>query len=486
MGTGTLTLHQARFAHRHELRGLLHKTPCPDGVLLGTRRDYLLLKRFVAVRPTKNRREIGNVLIVAPSRSGKSVLAISQLLTWKHSVIVNDIKGELFTKTAGYRATLGDVYVIDPIRGVGHCFDPLYASFTEEQLLFTALNMLFDASEKERFWTEKAAQMLQQLFLAAKKEGLPALTYVRHMSRLGLSAVAKRLHSIDPKLATIFLDTDFAQAHLDNKTLLSCWTTLTTRLSQFLTETLVRCFTKSDFTPEQIMRGEKPVTIYLRWKEQYLHLLSPLIRLVWGTLIDELITTYDDNQGEGCNPVLLLIDEAGRTAIPLLADQAATVVGRKIIVWAAIQSPAQLEANYGRVYAQILTDNMDTHLYYPPNDIHTAKNIQDWLGEKSEYARSTTSRDGEEVSEGLTERAIPLLTAQEIRQLKDDELICFHRRLHPFKMKRLDYRNHPILRQRSSLSVPELADLPQIADLPTGTADIDLEEADDDLDDILE
>ena len=45
-----------------------------------------------------------------------------------------------------------------------------------------------------------------------------------------------------------------------------------------------------------------------------------LRRLVWGALIDELITRYDNNQGTGCQPVLLLIDEAGRTAIPTLAD----------------------------------------------------------------------------------------------------------------------------------------------------------------------
>jgi hypothetical protein len=114
MGTGGVALHKARFAKRHELSELLQKTPCPDGVLLGTRRDFFFLKRFVSVRPTKTRREIGNTLIVGPTRSGKGLLATSQLLSWNHSVIVNDSKGELFTATAGYRSTLGPVYVIDP------------------------------------------------------------------------------------------------------------------------------------------------------------------------------------------------------------------------------------------------------------------------------------------------------------------------------------------------------------------------------------
>src|SRR6266699_6802298 len=119
MGTGGLAIHQARFARYRELRGLLSKEATPDGVLLGMRRDFLFFNRFVAVRPTQKRREIGNTLIVGPTRSGKGLLAVSQLLSWQHSVVVNDIKGELFTATAGYRKQLGEVYVIDPA-GVGH------------------------------------------------------------------------------------------------------------------------------------------------------------------------------------------------------------------------------------------------------------------------------------------------------------------------------------------------------------------------------
>ena len=128
---GAVALHKARFAKRQELRELLQKAPCPDGVLLGTRKDWLLFNRYVVVRPTESRREIGNTLIVAPTRGGKGLLAISQLLSWQHSVIVNDIKGELFQATAGYRSTLGKVYVIDPT-GVGHCYDPLQEKKTED------------------------------------------------------------------------------------------------------------------------------------------------------------------------------------------------------------------------------------------------------------------------------------------------------------------------------------------------------------------
>jgi len=233
-----------------------------------------------------------------------------------------------------------------------------------------------------------------------------------------------------------------------------------------LTETVVRCFIHSDFTPEQIMRSDRPVTVYLRWKEQDLLSLSPLVRLLWGSLIRELITTYDTNQGNNCQPVLLLIDEAGRTAIPMLADQATTVVGRGISMWIAIQSLSQLEAVYGKARAQVLKDNMESQIYYRPTDLATAQYLEDRLGSRSAYAHSTTEREGIETSEGHTERPIPLLTAQDILQLKDEEIIGFHRRLPPFKITRADWRHDPVLSKRQGLPTPELPILPQIADMP--------------------
>src|SRR5438105_10386729 len=73
-------LHKARFAGDYELRQLLFGRPLEDGLLIGRQR---YLRNFVMVRPSKQRREIGNMLIVAPTRGGKGLLATSQLLSWK-------------------------------------------------------------------------------------------------------------------------------------------------------------------------------------------------------------------------------------------------------------------------------------------------------------------------------------------------------------------------------------------------------------------
>src|SRR3954470_21236003 len=112
-----------RFANRaHAFEG--------TSLLLGR----ALLGGIYQVRPRTARRELGNMLVVAPTRGGKGLLAVSQLLTWRHSAIVNDIKGELFLQTAGYRSTLGPVFCLDP-EGRGHHFDPLHTKQSEKDLL---------------------------------------------------------------------------------------------------------------------------------------------------------------------------------------------------------------------------------------------------------------------------------------------------------------------------------------------------------------
>jgi type IV secretion system protein VirD4 len=466
------SLHKARFARRHELADLYGHSADHTSLILGVNHWYAFLRRFVLVRPTRTRKALGNLLVVAPTQIGKSLLATAQLLSWKQSVIVNDIKGELFQATAGYRSTLGKVFVIDPT-GIGNCYDPLEGKDTEDKLFSAAAAILFEPEERERIFTQRATVMLTQLFAAARKEGKPALPYVRQMTRQGLEYSAKRLQTLSPELATQLLDVRYEEAHFSDRFLHSAWSTLTTKLRPLLTETVIRCFTCSDFTPESILRSQETITVYFRWPEKDLLALSPLVRLLWGSLIDEFIAIYDKKQGSGCKPVLLLIDEAGRTAIPSLADHATTVVGRGISLWIAIQSISQLETIYGKARAQVLKDNMETQIYHRTNDFFTAKYLEDRLGSKSGYARSVTSREGRyggSSSEGQAERPIPLLTAQEMMKLRDQEILGFHRNLPPFKIRRVEWWRHPILRQRRNIPAPALLPLPALVDfLPKET-----------------
>ncbi len=327
------TLENARFSRLDELEQLAAEEPATDtGLLLGLG-PY---RRVLRVRPTPSRRELGNMLVTAPTRGGKGLLAVSQLLTWPGSVVVNDIKGELYRLTAGYRQTLGPVYVLDP-RGVGHRYDPLLGRQSEDDLRSSATQLLTEPNEGEgAVFTKRATRMLTQLFQAARIEAHAPLPYVQHLINSGLMETAARLDAVsagaglpdERNLATRFLDARLDEANFSDRFLQSAWSTLTAKLYPVTTETVIRSVAASDFSPAELMAGDRPVTVYLRWPELHLLALTPLIRLVWSSLLDELIATHDDADNKAaCRLVLMLLDGAAHTPIPALPEYAATSRG---------------------------------------------------------------------------------------------------------------------------------------------------------------
>jgi hypothetical protein len=174
--------------------------------------------------------------------------------------------------------------------------------------------------------------------------------------------------NLEPKdnLATRFLDVNFSNADFESRFLQDAWSTLTGKIEPIITETILKSVAGSDFTPQNLLCGSRPVTVYLRWPEKHVQAYTPLIRLIWSSLIDGLCSAYDDRRGRDCRKVLALLDEAGRAPIAGLPEYAATVAGRRISLWAAYQSRSQPAAIYVDKRAEILWDNMESIVFYRP------------------------------------------------------------------------------------------------------------------------
>jgi type IV secretory pathway TraG/TraD family ATPase VirD4 len=56
------------------------------------------------------------------------------------------------------------------------------------------------------------------------------------------------------------------------------------------------------------------------------------------------------------------------------------------------------------------------------------------------------------------------MTAHEIKQMPDEDIIGFHRQLPPFMAKRMDWRHFPDLVERQVIPSPELSALPELAE----------------------
>jgi type IV secretory pathway TraG/TraD family ATPase VirD4 len=120
---------------------------------------------------------------------------------------------------------------------------------------------------------------------------------------------------------------------------------------------------------------------------------------------------------------------------------------------------------YGKARSLTLQDNMESQLYYRPSNLQTAEYLERCLGRRSEFAHSKTTREAGAGSTGLSEQSVPLMTAGEIKQMGDTEVVGFHRNLPPMRLTRMDWRRHSQLVQRRDMPSPKLTSLPPLTEL---------------------
>jgi hypothetical protein len=226
-------LYPGRLAYKHELN-ILEITDFDGNHLHIGEGDY---GQVYAIKPTKKRRELGNIIKLGTTRCGKSRTELCQIVDWDGSEIIFDIKREISPQVAGYLATKGRLINIDLSKGLGDQYDPLQGHTSERELHKLAKHLVFDPNDKETIFNERAAKMLTQLFLAARELGERPLPYVASVINLGLNDVARIFNNVSPELAQTFLDTmyipgkDYEKSEFRS----DAWGTLSTRLYSFLT-----------------------------------------------------------------------------------------------------------------------------------------------------------------------------------------------------------------------------------------------------------
>jgi type IV secretory pathway TraG/TraD family ATPase VirD4 len=461
-------LHTSRFARIDEIEPLLARTPLTDSLILGSVRQFFFYRYYICVRPTPTKKEIGHSLVIAPSGMGKTTMIRSQIAVLRDtSAIITDPKGELFYETAGDRARIGPVYVLDPTAGVGHCFDPLHGITEEGEYATIADLIAYEPGDDQPFWIKSAAIQISCLFQAARIEQIPPVLYLRFMSRLGLSGVVERLRRLDLALATLFCTDAGDKANpSEDKTLKSVWSTTMTYIAPITTERLVRCFVRSDFTAETLLLGEFPATVYLRLPEEHLERLPTFVRLVIGSLGKDLIATWNSVRGRGCRRVFLFHEEGGIFPLPNLAGFISTARSKGITYNGYYQSTGQLEDAYGPEKARTIRQNMYTTVFLKPNDTEDSERIETKLGRGSAFSHSKNLRQGSEFSEGFSEQALPVMAARQLEEMNEDHAIVFHGNGKPIKAQRLKWWQHDLFKRRQGLPTPILPLLPNLPDFP--------------------
>jgi type IV secretion system protein VirD4 len=407
-----------------------------------------------------------HVLAFAPSGSGKSTcLVIPTLLTWTSSVVVLDIKGELWHLTAGYRReVLGQACLrldLSCADGTAAAYNPLLLvprGPGDVKHAQTVADVLVDPEGKDQprtFWEQSAhalltAVILHVLYAEEDKtlagcarllsdparplpETLEALLSTRHDPGLDrgwidphrgratythpvVAAAARSLLDMDPRTSSGIVAT--AQAHL----------------SLFRDPVLAANTARCDFTPLDLVAGERPVSLYLTLAPADLDRLRGPIRLVLNQLCRALTERLDfepaSSRPAHRHALLLLLDEfAVLGKLDFFGRAMAYLRGYGIRVYLSIQSLAQLHDIYGP--HQSITANCPLQVAFAPADLETAELLSRMVGPTTVHLAKRALNDApltfgpRRHTLSLHELARPLLTAEEVRRLPDGEALVF-------------------------------------------------------------
>ena len=452
------TYGSARWATNAEVRGagLLQ----PDGVVLGRHgRDYL----------RHNGPE--HVLCFAPTRSGKGVgLVIPSLLTWPGSAIVHDIKGENWQITAGWRSRFGRVLLFDPTNPASAAYNPLLEvrrGDTEVRDVQNVADILVDpegALERRNHWEKTSHSLLvgailHILYAEADKTLSGVANFLsdpRRPIEFTLRAMMTTRHLGDrphPVVAS-------AARELLNKSENERSGVLSTAMSflgLYRDPVVAKVTSRCDWRIGDLVRGERPATLYLVVPPSDISRTKPLVRLVLNQIGRRLT---EDLQVRG-RRILLMLDEfpaLGR--LDFFESALAFMAGYGLKSFLIAQSLNQIEKAYGPNNA--ILDNCHVRVAFATNDERTARRISDALGTATEL-RAMKNYAGSRLSPWLghlmvsrQETARPLLTPGEVMQLPPSDELVFVSGIPPIRAHKARYYEDIRLKSRV-LPPPALA-----------------------------
>jgi type IV secretion system protein VirD4 len=368
---------------------------------------------------TKYLRDAGSTHCLAfmPTGSGKTVgLVIPTLLSWPKSAVVHDLKGEIYAKTAGWRAAsptsggLGQrVYKFEPTATDGSSvhlnpFDRIrIGTDYEVQDVQSIVELIADEGEApvrgdNRFWVEMAKRLLLGLILHLKwdadpnNDSLPGVAAIlanprfpsfddlfKHLKEYEHDATLSRgwldaarrptpTHPLVAQIATQMIA-------MDSRVKANIVAEAQSFLILYSDPVIGSNISCSDFDLGDLRDGA--VSLYLVVQPAHKRRLKPLTRLVLTQILRALL----DRQDQGTEPrVLIMLEEVAELgALDIVATALALGRGYGLKLYLIAQDLSQLETAWGG-RSKTLVANCAIRIASAPNDVATAELLSKMCG----------------------------------------------------------------------------------------------------------
>ncbi|HZX70541.1 MAG TPA: type IV secretory system conjugative DNA transfer family protein, partial [Rhodanobacter sp.] len=387
----------ARFAGLADLRkaGLLKQTP--QSLLLGKYKG-----RYLWLGGAQH------VITISPTRSGKTTsVAIPVLLSYLQSMVVLDVKGELFKATSGWRESEGQrirvwapydeagnthrfnpmtcLVGMDPGKRIGeiqtiaailypdeHAMDPFWTS--QSRAAFTAFaSYLFEAWDHQVDGLTARKAQADLMSAVNVSPHFPSLERILRFSsgmdgqstRETLQAVLKdpRYAFVSPQTRTVFGNL----VGLAEQTFSSVIATTQAPLQQFLNPTLAAATNATDIDIASLRK--RPTTLYVIIPTNKLDESSKLLNIFFSTVIGNNLTRQLGEQPDLKYQMLLLMDEfTAMGRMNVWAKRISISASYGVRDLCIVQSRAQLRSAYGDNDAQNFITNHGAQIVFAPRE----------------------------------------------------------------------------------------------------------------------
>ena len=213
----------------------------------------------------------------------------------------------------------------------------------------------------------------------------------------------------------------------------SVMSTVLSRLNTFLDSELeqVLCF-DSTIDAESFAAKKSAIFLILPEEDQTKNFMAGLMI---QTLSRELFSVADEHDGKLPSRVVFFCDELGTMPAFDILPLFSAGRSRRLTLVPIIQSLAQLEKNYGKEGAEILTDNCQDTIFggFAPNS-QTAEVLSKALGSRTVMSGSI-SRGKNDSSQSLQMIERPLMTPDELKSIPKGHFIVMKTGTHPMRTR---------------------------------------------------
>jgi type IV secretion system protein VirD4 len=387
-----------------------------------------------------------HVLCYAPTRSGKGVgLVVPTLLSWGHSAVVTDLKGELWSLTAGWRRqhAKNKVLRFEPAALEGSvCWNPLdeIRLGTQHEVgdVQNLATLIVDPDGKglQSHWQKTSQALLVGVILHAlyksKADGtlatLPGVDALladpnRDTAELWMEMVTNshlngQNHPVVGSAARDMMDRPDEEAG-------SVLSATKSYLALYRDPIVARNVGQSDFKIKDLMHHSSAVSLYIVTQPNDKARLRPLVRVMVNMIVRLLADKMDFENGRPVaryqHRLLMMLDEFPSLGkLEIMQESLAFVAGYGIKCYLICQDINQLksrETGYG--HDESITSNCHIQTAYPPNRVETAEHLSKLTGQTT-VAKEQITTSGRrtsallgQVSRTIQEVQRPLLTIDE-------------------------------------------------------------------------